>query len=347
MLCSDSPALGDFMRTIRIAFAISMAMQRALFLGCDNPHPAHETAQLVAKYFHGDGFSWRNQTVGANLLRSAVTFRVPKRWKGRGPTFNASHAVEEYVGARPIKLHTGPHVSVEEHQHAQLPMNRASPGCVLRIMLVPRQALLKQVPPSLRNMSGYSALHVRLGDGNMARNGWSDPTHAMALKKQWKYLDEQRILDPGFVREDPGGFLRCFASVLPGPHVVVADTERVVEEAEGLSMLTTRSLGKPAIFGMPGTFGHGEVAKVFIDWWLLANAAHVAAVGFKAGDSHGQSWSSKFTETARRWYGDNVGPPYRLACPESQSEVSSPASSRDPERDAVRLQCREGCQPRT
>ena len=103
----------------------------------------------------------------------------------------------------------------------------------LHALLAPRPALLALVPGNLRDRP-YSALHVRLGDGNMNTPGAVHAQSTWLVGKPplaWHWLNESRPLESGFSRSAPSGLLRCFATALPAPHVVISDTEAVLAAA--------------------------------------------------------------------------------------------------------------------
>ena len=166
----------------------------------------------------------------------------------------------------------------------------------------------------------YSALHVRLGDGNMAWRGYSND-------KEWMFRKEQRELEPGFTRRDFGGALGCFAGALLPPHVVLSDTQEVQSAAVARGMVTTAEAGRPVNFGMRNTYEARDASKVFLDWFLLANARAVVSLGFKRVAHHSSPWTSAFLWSAREWHGPPVALPYRLTCGGAQVESSKSSES--------------------
>lgn len=324
-LCGSSPALGAYIKTIFKAFGFAMQMQRALILSCDATHPSYDTVRSVGEYFRPTAMNWRPPP--GSSMGDVITVHIP--WKSAPIAdellASPTHAFGIFVGNASVALH------VNEHAPNVGPF-ATDAHCVLRLLFAPSPALIAlarqfaSVDVFARHTRGdarkFSALHVRLGDGNMASEGWK----ANHTRRDWSFLFEQRHIERGFRRDDPGStFLACYRAMLPPPHVVVADTQSVVETAQRLGMHTTSTLGRPANFGMHGSYGAGDSRKAFVDWLLLATAETVVAVGFKTSYSEGgddfyvprgerlMSWSSNFIATARAWRGADE-PATRLVC---------------------------------
>jgi hypothetical protein len=317
-LCSESSAIGAYLKAVKTAFFWSLRTRRALMLGCGDEHAGEAAAKLLALYFRGvDGIDWRPHPLQYNR---SVSVRAAKYAK---PVGNTTHVLGTTVGDESISLHIDEHSASppDDSEAVGMRARSATYHCILRALLVPTRSLEALVPAPLRlHRMNYSALHVRLGDGNMA---WQNAAHHPT---QRIFLHEQRALDPGFSRHDFGGPLGCFAGALSHPHLIVSDTESVLAAAERQGMVTTVAIGRPVHFGMNRhTYGARDAAKVLLDWYLLARARAVASAGFKPVDVHMSPWTSSYLQTAREWHEQHPAAPYRLGCP--SATVGKPSSS--------------------
>lgn len=328
-LCSASAAFGAFLHSLETAARAAQLLERAILLdGCSDAHAAAHLQRALPMFFRGDGLDWS----GAGLDRSrgvSVDLPATKFLTDAGAHFNRTHAMGVHVGSRPVRIHTDEHSHIVElSEHAEL----LSWHCFLRALLAPRPALLALMPPALLDGSGgvraFSALHVRLGDGSMSPPGAARARSTWLVGRPptiWHWHDEQRLLDPGFQRGDDGasGMLRCFASAMPAPHVVVSDTRAVLAAAERRGLVTTSAVGVPVNLGMQLNHTAGDLRKLFLDWWLLANAHAAASAGFK-DTHHSVPFTSQFIWTARSWHTENSAahPPYRLGCEQRDKEES-------------------------
>ena len=317
-LCSASAPMGAFLHSVEAAFNAALLLERALILdGCKDTHAAAELQRAYSGFFEGRDLDWSASGLGdAAASGRSIFLPATKRLPSGTAQFNRTHAMGEHVGSAAVHLH------VDEHSHIVARYD-LSWHCLLHALLAPRPALLALVPSNLRD-GPYSALHVRLGDGNMNKPGAVHAQSTWLVGKPplaWHWLNESRPLESGFSRSAPSGLLRCFATALPAPHVVISDTEAVLAAAERLGMHTTRALGVPINLGMAGVdHTAGDVRKLFADWWLLANAHAAASVGYK-NTHHGVPYSSQFIWTARRWHDEGEPiPPYRLACERSHHD---------------------------
>ena len=335
MLCSASPSIGSFLRSATTAFMVAVLMQRALIIGsCKDDHPAAALEQSLSDYFNGNGLDWAL----SEPVVGGISVALPKlaMLQDKLVVFNRTHALGMHVGSAVVHLHVDEHSSVRYGQGTRMPYCRFRGveclHCIYRALLVPKPALHALVPRSLRGSfqvsnsrtRPYSVLHVRLGDANMAPPGSKTRTSAYVVGKPtrvWEWRKEQRELEAGFSRSAPGLVLGCFAKLLPGPHVVVSDTEAMLHAAARLGMKTTRALGAPLHFGMRPTPNRSDVDKLFLDWWLLVQAEETASAGFKGNlrsrfYAGAGGYSSQFIYSARVWRTVEADerPPFRLSC---------------------------------
>ena len=118
------------------------------------------------------------------------------------------------------------------------------------------------------------ALHVRFGDSSMAN------AQVVATDATWQWVQDFRR---SAFRQDAARALACFAK-RSGQHglrpLIISDSPQVERIASRFGWLTTSSLGRAVHLGMrsPGsrvanTTTPGESSKVFLDWWVIANAS--------------------------------------------------------------------------
>lgn len=219
--CGESPSTGAFLIALSAAYSASVLSERALLLACTRRHRSLLLPSWLGSAFHGRHYDWSDSHLSDRERLWAS--ESPSIWLNKYKAdstyvFNRTCVAGVDVGSGSVTLHADEHrterpifsVAANAARFEAIagvqPSRVSLQTCALQSLLVPSAALLA-LSRTLTNATRFSALHVRLGDGNMLRAGGD--REAGMITRKFKRAREQRVLERGFSRDEPRGMLSC------------------------------------------------------------------------------------------------------------------------------------------